>query len=52
MRKVEVVLHNPQWQEAFQVEAEHLQQALGNNAIAIHHIGSTAISGIYAKPNR
>ena len=50
MRKVEVVMHNPGWKEAFQVEAEKLQQALGNNAIAIHHIGSTAIPGIYAKP--
>jgi GrpB-like predicted nucleotidyltransferase (UPF0157 family) len=49
-RKVEVVPHNPQWQAAFEIEAARIQAALGNTAVAIHHIGSTAIPGIYAKP--
>jgi GrpB-like predicted nucleotidyltransferase (UPF0157 family) len=50
MRKVEVVLPNPQWRNAFAAEAKHVATALGENVVAIHHIGSTAIPNIYAKP--
>jgi GrpB-like predicted nucleotidyltransferase (UPF0157 family) len=50
MRKVEVVSHNPKWQEAFEVESKCVANALGENVVAIHHIGSTAIPSIYAKP--
>jgi GrpB-like predicted nucleotidyltransferase (UPF0157 family) len=50
MRKVEVVPHSPQWRDAFEAEARHVAAALGENAAAIHHIGSTAIPNIYAKP--
>jgi GrpB-like predicted nucleotidyltransferase (UPF0157 family) len=50
MRQVEVVPHNPQWRDAFEAEAEHVATALGDNVVAIHHIGSTAIPNIYAKP--
>ncbi len=50
MRKVEVVSHNPKWQEAFEVESQCVAHALGENVVAIHHIGSTAIPSIYAKP--
>src|SRR5918999_3378331 len=50
MRKVEVVPHNPQWRDAYEAEAKHVVAALGENVVAIHHIGSTAIPDIYAKP--
>ena len=50
MRQVEVVPHHPGWQEAFEAEAKHVAAALGENVVAIHHIGSTAIPDIYAKP--
>ena len=50
MRKVEVVPHDPQWRDAFEAEAKHVAAALGENVVAIHHIGSTAIPNIYAKP--
>jgi GrpB-like predicted nucleotidyltransferase (UPF0157 family) len=50
MRKIEVVLHNPQWRDAFEAEATHVARTLGENVVAIHHIGSTAIPNIYAKP--
>jgi len=50
MRKVEVVPHNPLWREAFEAEARHVGSALGENVVAVHHIGSTAIPNIYAKP--
>lgn len=50
MRKVEVVPHNPRWRNEFEAEAKHIAAALGENVVTIHHIGSTAIPGIYAKP--
>jgi GrpB-like predicted nucleotidyltransferase (UPF0157 family) len=50
MRKVEVVPHDPRWRDAFEAEAGRVAEALGENVSAVHHIGSTAIPGIYAKP--
>lgn len=50
MRKVEVIPHDSNWREIFVAESKRVADALGNNAIAIHHIGSTVIPGIYAKP--
>jgi GrpB-like predicted nucleotidyltransferase (UPF0157 family) len=50
MRKVEVVPHDPRWRDAFEAEAKHVAAALGENVVAVHHIGSTAIPDIYAKP--
>ncbi len=50
MSKVEVVPHNPRWRDAFEREAEHVAAALGESVVAVHHIGSTAIPDIYAKP--
>ena len=50
MRKVEVVPHDPRWRNAFEAEAKRVGAALGENVVAIHHIGSTAIPNIYAKP--
>jgi GrpB-like predicted nucleotidyltransferase (UPF0157 family) len=48
--KIEVVPHDPGWADAFQSESCHVAAALGTSAAAIHHIGSTAIPGIFAKP--
>jgi GrpB-like predicted nucleotidyltransferase (UPF0157 family) len=50
IRKVEVVPHNPHWHREFQNESAQVIVALGDNVIAIDHIGSTAIPAIYAKP--
>lgn len=50
MRKVEVVEHNREWQNLFAMESQCVAKALGQNIVAIHHIGSTAIPNIYAKP--
>jgi GrpB-like predicted nucleotidyltransferase (UPF0157 family) len=50
MRKVEVIPHNREWRQAFEFEAKRVTDALGENVVAIHHIGSTAIPSIYAKP--
>jgi len=56
--KVEVVPYDPTWRDAFVEEAKDITAALGGairetiptGIAAIHHIGSTAIPGIYAKP--
>jgi GrpB-like predicted nucleotidyltransferase (UPF0157 family) len=50
MKKVEVVPYNPRWRDVFEAEAKHIAVALGENVVAIHHIGSTAIPNIFAKP--
>ncbi len=49
-RKVEVVPHHPNWRNLFETESKQMMIALGENVIAIHHIGSTSIETIYAKP--
>jgi GrpB-like predicted nucleotidyltransferase (UPF0157 family) len=49
-RKVEVVPHDRNWQHEFDRESAIVAAALGNNVVAIHHIGSTAIATIHAKP--
>ncbi len=45
-----VVPHRPEWRGQFEREAFNIKQALGANVLAIHHIGSTAIPNILAKP--
>ncbi|MEO1619836.1 MAG: GrpB family protein [Cyanobacteria bacterium J06632_3] len=50
MRTVEVVPHRPEWRDAFEAESKRIAEALGDNVVEIHHIGSTAIPRIYAKP--
>lgn len=49
-RKIEVIAYDPDWPIRFSEESEVIRSILGNELIAIHHIGSTAIPGIYAKP--
>lgn len=48
--KIEVVPYDPTWPELFRVEASKIQTALGNNCVGIHHIGSTSVPGLSAKP--
>lgn len=48
--RIYMVPHDPKWQQEFKQEAKQLTTALGNNVVAVHHIGSTAIPTIYAKP--
>lgn len=47
---VRLVAYDPQWPERFQEEAALIKAALGENCLAIHHIGSTSIPGLKAKP--
>jgi GrpB-like predicted nucleotidyltransferase (UPF0157 family) len=41
---------DPTWPAAFAESAAQAATALGTNLLVIHHIGSTSIPGIYAKP--
>jgi GrpB-like predicted nucleotidyltransferase (UPF0157 family) len=49
-RKVEVVGPDAKWATAFEEAARELREVLGDEVVAVHHIGSTAIRGIPAKP--
>ena len=47
---VRLVPHDPHWADQARAEALALAAALGPNLLTVHHIGSTAIPGIVAKP--
>lgn len=49
-REIQVVDYDPVWVAAFETEAATLNAAFGNRAIEVHHIGSTAVPGLDAKP--
>ena len=49
-QQVYLVPHDPLWAEDFARESAAISSAAGPALIAIHHIGSTAIPGIHAKP--
>ena len=47
---VRVVPYDPEWVLAFERAREDLSQALGAHALSIHHVGSTGVPGLSAKP--
>lgn len=48
--KVELLPHSPSWAEAARAEVVRLKLALEGNCIVVHHVGSTTIPDIPAKP--
>lgn len=48
--KVQVVPYRARWATAFADESASLRSALGELVIQLHHIGSTAVPGLAAKP--
>jgi len=50
VRKIEVVPYDPNWKKNYIREAKNIKTIFKNEILAIHHIGSTAIPGISAKP--
>jgi GrpB-like predicted nucleotidyltransferase (UPF0157 family) len=50
MMEVRVQAYDPAWAQAFEWEADLLRVLVGAEFIAAHHIGSTAVPGIVAKP--
>lgn len=49
-RMIEVVPYDPNWVRKYEVEAKKLVEVFGDDLMEIHHIGSTAITGMHAKP--
>jgi GrpB-like predicted nucleotidyltransferase (UPF0157 family) len=50
VKKIEVVAYDDNWPKLFLQEEQGIKKSLGDNCIAIYHIGSTAIRGLAAKP--
>ncbi len=48
--EIEILPHDPHWYNIFEEEKKALSRILNNSLIDLHHIGSTSIPGIYAKP--
>lgn len=42
--------YNPSWPNQFCEEAQILQNIFGNHLLGLHHVGSTAVPGLMAKP--
>jgi GrpB-like predicted nucleotidyltransferase (UPF0157 family) len=50
VRMIELVPCDATWPDLFRVEATLVGEVFGPELVAIHHVGSTAIPGILAKP--
>ncbi|WP_192457545.1 GrpB family protein [Musicola keenii] len=50
MRTVAVVDYDTRWPDVFTAESARLQQTIGKVISRIHHIGSTSVPGLAAKP--
>ena len=42
--------YDPAWPAAFEREAARLRSLLGERLVAVHHVGSTSVPGLAAKP--
>lgn len=49
-RRVEVVPYNPEWKTLFEKEKQVLESIFEPAKVEIHHIGSTSVPGLSAKP--
>jgi GrpB-like predicted nucleotidyltransferase (UPF0157 family) len=47
---VELSAYSPMWPAVFEIERERLARIFAADAVAIEHIGSTAVPGLGAKP--
>jgi GrpB-like predicted nucleotidyltransferase (UPF0157 family) len=47
---VEVVAPDPTWADSYAVARERICAALGERVLAVEHVGSTAVAGLWAKP--
>lgn len=50
MKHVEVVSHDPAWSTRYVELAEELEQAFRSGGAEFHHVGSTSVRGLAAKP--
>ena len=47
---VRLVEYDPAWPAEFERQAERIRRTLGPRAMAVEHVGSTAVPGLAAKP--
>ena len=47
---IRVVPYDALWPAEYEAEAKRIRDAVGEVAVALHHIGSTAVRGLSAKP--
>lgn len=45
-----ITAYDPSWPDMFLAERDRIANGFGADLIAIHHVGSTAVSGLAAKP--
>jgi GrpB-like predicted nucleotidyltransferase (UPF0157 family) len=50
VKVIQIVPYDPNWPLVFEKEAALITHALGANGIAVHHVGSTAVPRLLAKP--
>lgn len=50
VRTIEVVPYDPAWPQRYRTEAKLLALVFGADLLEIHHVGSTAVPGLAAKP--
>lgn len=50
MRKVTVEPYNTNWVKKFNEEKSLLNHIFGDDLVDVHHIGSTSVEGLHAKP--
>ena len=48
--KIEVVDYNPVWRQQFEQVHSLLSDLIGEDCVAIEHVGSTSVEGLAAKP--
>jgi GrpB-like predicted nucleotidyltransferase (UPF0157 family) len=49
-REIVLAEYDPEWRDWFEEAAEQIRAALGDAALEIHHVGSTSVPGLMAKP--
>ena len=49
MKHIEISPYNPNWPSMYELEAARIKDALGDELIELHHIGSTSVPGLSAK---
>jgi GrpB-like predicted nucleotidyltransferase (UPF0157 family) len=49
-RRLHLAEYDPAWPGRYEAEREAIEGALGDLVVEVHHIGSTAVPGLVAKP--
>jgi len=49
-RRIEVVNYDPSWETRYEIEARGLRGVFGEALVEVHHVGSTSVPGLWAKP--